>query len=178
MPNDEYHNSTGYWKDPCNDRELAVEEPRVVTCKPGEPFTWPMIALADGNVVKLNSKLWNVDEKQCYKEYRSGGKSKNADTKQDKPTKYKNKNNIVAERKDNNGDVINNDSSKSLVKYDPESVSVEGTLETIAKCDKLYGVSIIAGMTYVLCGSRSSNVVHSIPRSLMPDSEFARLTEA
>lgn len=167
MPNDEYHNSTGYWKDPCNDRELAMEEPRVVTCKSGEPFTWPMIALADGNVVKLNSKLWNADEKQCYKEYRSGGKSKNADTKQYKPVKNKNENSVV-----------NDASPKSLVKYDPESVSVEGTLETIAKCDKLYGVSIIAGMIYVLCGSRSSNVVHSIPRSLMPDSEFARLTEA
>ena len=56
MANDEFHNSTGYFKDPGTGQDLTGNEPRAATCHPGEPFNWPMIALSDGNIVKLCSR--------------------------------------------------------------------------------------------------------------------------
>lgn len=172
MANDSYHNSTGYWKDPNDGRDLAQDEPRVQTCKPGEPFAWPMIALANGDIVKLNSKLWSADEKQCYKEYRNGGAAVK------KPAVHKDTSSESSEQgaRKSRRDAIA-EQPKQLVKYDAESVSIDATSDIIRQCDKLYGVSQIAGLTYILCGQRGSKTVHHIPRCLVPDAEYDRLME-
>jgi len=166
MANDEFHNSTGYFKDPGTGQDLTGDEPRLATCHPGEPFNWPMIALSDGNIVKLCSRLWNADEKQCYKEYRNGGTCVKSERKpkvekQVKQTEPKNSNESEPE--------------KQVVKYSEESATSIQTLTILAECDRCIGVSQIAGITYALITKHGSNVVHHIPRSCIPDAEFDRL---
>ncbi len=167
MANDEFHNSTGYFKDPGTGQDLTGDEPRLATCHPGEPFNWPMIALSDGNIVKLCSRLWNADEKQCYKEYRNGGtcvkserKPREPKPKTDKPV---------------NSQVNEDEPEKQVVKYSEESATSIQTLTILAECDRCIGVSFIAGITYALITKHGSNVVHHIPRSCIPDAEFERL---
>lgn len=166
MANDEFHNSTGYFKDPGTGQDLTGDEPRLATCHPGEPFNWPMIALSDGNIVKLCSRLWNADEKQCYKEYRNGGTCVKSERK---PKAEKQ----VKQTEQNNSDEP--EPEKQVVKYSEESVATVQTLAILAECDRCIGVSQIAGITYALITKHGSNVVHHIPRSCIPDAEFERL---
>lgn len=163
MANDEFHNSTGYFKDPGTGTDLTGEETRIATCHPGEPFNWPMIALSDGNIVKLCSRLWNVDEKQCYKEYRNGGtcvksKLKSRESKLVKQDSY------------DNLELV-----KHVVKYDSECAASAKVLAVIAECDCCLGISQIAGITYALLTKRGSKAVHHVPRCVIPDAEFDRI---
>lgn len=164
MANDEFHNAAGYFKDPGTGQDLTGDEPRLVTCHPGEPFNWPRIALSDGNIVKLCYRLWNADEKQCYKEYRNGGTCVKSERrpKADKPVKQ-------TECKSTD------EPEKQVVKYSKESAASIETLKILACCDRCIGVSQIAGVTYALITKRGSSVVHHIPRSYIPDEEFERL---
>lgn len=167
MANDEFHNSTGYFKDPGTGQDLTGNEPRVTTCHSGEPFKWPMIALSDGNIVKLCSRLWNADEKQCYKEYRNGG------TCERKPRESKQSvNRQVNEDEPETNEI---EPEKCVVKYSEESAASGITEEIIAMCDTLIGMSQIDGIFFSLITKRGSNTVHHVPRSLIPDAEFDRL---
>ena len=173
MANDEFHNSTGYFKDPGTGHDLTGDEPRATTCHPGEPFNWPMIALSDGNIVKLCSRLWNVDEKQCYKEYRNGGtcvKSERIprERKQREPKSVIHKaERVVSEQVE--------EQRIEVVKYDHESAVSAELLKVIAESDCIIGVSQIAGLTYALVTKIGSKTVHHIPRACIPDAEFDRL---
>lgn len=169
MANDEFHNSTGYFKDPGTGQDLTGDEPRLATCHPGEPFNWPMIALSDGNIVKLCSRLWNADEKQCYKEYRNGGTCVKSERKPREPREPREPKQSI------NKQVNEEELEKQVVKYSEESVASIQTLAILAECDRCIGVSQIAGITYALITKHGSNVVHHIPRSCIPDAEFDRL---
>ena len=166
MANDAYHNSTGYFRDPGTEQNLMGNEERIVTCKSGEPFAWPMIALSDGSVVKLCSRLWNSDEKQCYKEYRNGGTSVKSERKYKEP-KPKQKEEPVQEYKEPEEQIV--------VKHSEESCASFKTLALLAECDTSYGVSFISGIMYGLVGKRGDNKIHHIPRSCIPDAEWERL---
>lgn len=166
MANDEFHNSTGYFKDPGTGQDLTGDEPRAATCHPGEPFNWPMITLSDGNIVKLCSRLWNAGEKQCYKEYRNGGtcvksERKPKAEKQVKQTEQKNNNELEPERQ--------------VVKYSEECAASAKDLAAIAECDCCLGVSQIAGITYALVTKRGSKAIYHVPRCVIPDAEFNRI---
>ena len=157
MANDSYHNSTGYFKDPGTEQDLTGNEERIITCKSGEPFAWPMIALSNGEVVKLCSRLWNADEKQCYKEYRNGGEKRCYKEPKPKPeTKPVQEEQII-------------------VKHSEESCASFSTLALLAECDTSYGVSFINGIMYGLVGKRGDSKIHHIPRSCIPDAEWERL---
>ena len=166
MANNSYHNSTGYFRDPGTEQDLTGNEERIVTCKSGEPFAWPMIALSNGDVVKLCSRLWNADEKQCYKEYRNGGTSVKSERKLKEP-KPKQKEETVQEYKEPEEQIV--------VKHSEESCASLNTLVLLAECDTIYGVSFIKGITYGLVGKRGDTKVHYIPRSCIPDAEWERL---
>lgn len=165
MANDSYHNSTGYFKDPGTEQDLTGNEERIVTCKPGEPFAWPMIALSNGEVVKLCSRLWNADEKQCYKEYRNGGTSVKSERKPKEPKLKEPKSEPEPKEPE----------EKTVVKHSEESCASFSTLALLAECDTSYGVSFINGITYGLVGKRGDNKIHHIPRSCIPDAEWERL---
>lgn len=165
MANDEFHNSTGYFKDPGTGQDLTGDEPRAATCHPGEPFNWPMIALSDGNIVKLCSRLWNADEKQCYKEYRNGGTCTKSECK---PKAEKQ----VKQTEQKNDEL---ESEKQVIKYSKESATSIQALAILAECDCCLGVSRIADIFYALVTKRGSNVVYHIPRACIPDAEFDRI---
>lgn len=169
MANDSYHNSTGYFRDPGTEQDLTGNEERIVTCKPGEPFAWPMIALSNGEVVKLCSRLWNADEKQCYKEYRNGGTSVKSERKP-KESKPKQKEEQVQEYKEPEEQIV--------VKHSEDSCASFTTLALLAECDTSYGVSFINGIMYGLVGKRGDNKIHHIPRSCIPDVEWDRICGA
>lgn len=161
-----YGNSSGYFKDPITEEDLSPDTPRVVPCSfENGKFTWPCVAQSDGEqLLKIVYKYFTEEEKALYKAYRgrssSGTERKPCEPKQSKPLKAK---------------PITDDEPKQVIKYDEESATSLETLQTLAQCDRLYGVSQISGITYALVGATGSRVVHHIPRACIPDAEFERL---
>ena len=161
-----YGNSSGYFKDPITEEDLSPDTPRVVPCSfENGKFTWPCVAQSDGEqLLKIVYKYFTEEEKALYKAYRgrsySGTERKPREPKQPKPLKAK---------------PITDDEPKQVIKYDEESATSLETLQTLAQCDRLYGVSQISGITYALVGATGSRAVHHIPRACIPDAEFERL---
>lgn len=161
-----YGNSSGYFKDPITEEDLSPDTPRVVPCSfENGKFTWPCVAQSDGGqLLKIVYKYFTEEEKALYKAYRgrspSSTERKPREPKQPKPLKAK---------------PITDDVPKQVIKYDEESAASLETLQTLAQCDRLYGVSQISGITYALVGATGSRVVHHIPRACIPDAEFERL---
>ena len=166
-----YGNSSGYFKDPITEEDLSPDTPRVVPCSfENGKFTWPCVAQSDGGqLLKIVYKYFTDEEKELYKAYRgrssSGSERKPREPKQAKQQKVKT---VKIEEPDE---------PKRVIKYTEESAVSLETLQTLAQCDRLYGVSQIAGITYALVGATGSRVVHHIPRSCIPDAEFERLNE-
>lgn len=167
-----YGNSSGYFKDPITEEDLSPDTPRVIPCSfENGKFTWPCVAQSDGEqLLKIVYKYFTEEEKALYKAYRgrspSGSERKPRETKPAKPAKPVKPVNIDEP-----------DEPKQVIKYAEDSATSLKTLETLAQCDRLYGISQIAGLTYALVGSSGSNIVHHIPRACIPDAEFERLNE-
>lgn len=164
-----YGNSSGYFKDPITEEDLSPDTPRVVPCSlENGKFTWPCVAQSDGSqLLKIVYKYFTDEEKELYKAYRGRLGSSSGHPQVRKPKEQKVK-------------VIKTDESeepKQVIKYSKESATSLKTLETLAQCDRLYGVSQIAGITYALVGATGSNKVYHIPRGCIPDAEFERLNE-
>ena len=164
-----YGNSSGYFKDPITEEDLSPDTPRVVPCSlENGKFTWPCVAQSDGSqLLKIVYKYFTDEEKELYKEYRGRSGSSSGHPQVRKPKESKPK-------------PVKTDESeepKQVIKYSKESATSLKTLETLAQCDRLYGVSQIAGITYALVGATGSNKVYHIPRGCIPDAEFERLNE-
>ena len=164
-----YGNSSGYFKDPITEEDLSPDTPRVVPCSlENGKFTWPCVAQSDGSqLLKIVYKYFTDEEKELYKEYRGRSGSSSGHPQVRKPKESKSK-------------PVKTDESeepKQVIKYSKESATSLKTLETLAQCDRLYGVSQIAGITYALVGATGSNKVYHIPRGCIPDAEFERLNE-
>lgn len=159
-----YGNSSGYFKDPVSEEDFSPDTPRVIPAAfENGKFTWPCVMQSDGEkLLKIVFKCFTPEEKAMYNAYR--GRSPSSESRARKPKEPKP---VKSESSD--------EEPKQVIKYDPDSAVTLKTLETLAQCDRIYGVSQIAGITYVLCGSYGSNVVHHIPRSLIPNDEFDRL---
>ena len=160
-----YGNSSGYFKDPITEEDFSPDTPRVVPCSfENGKFTWPLVAQSDGEkLLKIVFKYFTPEEKALYNAYR--GRSPSGTER--KPREKKEKVSVKPDVTEYN--------DRQVLKYDPESATSLKTLETLAQCDRCIGVSQIAGITYALCTSYNSNVVHHIPRSCIPDAEFERL---
>ena len=163
-----YGNSSGYFKDPITEEDLSPDTPRVIPCSfENGKFTWPCVAQSDGGqLLKIVYKYFTEEEKELYKAYRgrspSGSERKPREPKQPKAKPVK---------------IDEPDEPKQVIKYAEDSAASLETLKTLAQCDRLYGVSQIAGVTYALVGATGSHVVHHIPRACIPDAEFERLSE-
>lgn len=167
-----YGNSSGYFKDPITEEDLSPDTPRVIPCSfENGKFTWPCVAQSDGGqLLKIVYKYFTEEEKALYKAYRgrspSGSERKPREPKPAKPVKSAKPVNIDEPEE-----------PKQVIKYAEDSATSLKTLETLAQCDRLYGVSQIAGVTYALVGATGSRVVYHIPRACIPDAEFERLNE-
>ncbi len=166
-----YGNSSGYFKDPITEEDLSPDTPRVVPCSlENGKFTWPCVAQSDGSqLLKIVYKYFTDEEKELYKEYRGRSGSSPGHSQVRKPKEQK------AKAKPTKTD--ESEEPKQVIKYSKESATSLKTLETLAQCDRLYGVSQIAGITYALVGATGSNKVYHIPRGCIPDAEFERLNE-
>lgn len=164
-----YGNSSGYFKDPITEEDLSPDTPRVVPCSlENGKFTWPCVAQSDGSqLLKIVYKYFTDEEKELYKEYRGRSGSSSGHSQVRKPKEPKPKPTKTDESEE----------PKQVIKYSKESATSLKTLETLAQCDRLYGVSQIAGITYALVGATGSNKVYHIPRGCIPDAEFERLNE-
>lgn len=166
-----YGNSSGYFKDPITEEDLSPDTPRVIPCSfENGKFTWPCVAQSDGGqLLKIVYKYFTNEEKELYKAYRgrsfSGTERKPREPKPVRPS-------VAKPVK-----IDEPDEPKQVIKYAEDSATSLKTLETLAQCDRLYGVSQIAGVTYALVGATGSRVVHHIPRACIPDAEFERLNE-
>ena len=166
-----YGNSSGYFKDPITEEDLSPDTPRVVPCSfENGKSTWPCVAQSDGRQLpKIVYKYFTNEEKELYKAYRgrspSGSERKPREPKQAKPS-------VAKPVK-----IDEPDEPKQVIKYAEDSATSLKTLEALAQCDRLYGISQIAGVTYALVGATGSRVVHHIPRACIPDAEFERLNE-
>ena len=164
-----YGNSSGYFKDPITEEDLSPDTPRVVPCSlENGKFTWPCVAQSDGSqLLKIVYKYFTDEEKELYKAYRGRSGSSSGHPQVRKPKEQKAKPVKIDESEE----------PKQVIKYSKESATSLKTLETLAQCDRLYGVSQIAGITYALVGATGSNKVYHIPRGCIPDAEFERLNE-
>lgn len=160
-----YGNSSGYFKDPITGEDFSPDTPRVVPCSfENGKFTWPCVAQSDGGqLLKIVYKYFTDEEKELYKAYR-GRSSSGSERKPREPKQPKAKS-------------VADDKPKQVIKHTEDSAASLETLQTLAQCNRLYGCSQIAGITYALVGTTGSNVVHHIPRSCIPDAEFDRLSE-
>lgn len=169
-----YGNSSGYFKDPITEEDLSPDTPRVIPCSfENGKFTWPCVAQSDGEqLLKIVYKYFTDEEKELYKAYRgrstSGSERKPREPKQQvtKPVKT-----------DEQEDIKKPDEPTQVIKYSKESATSLKTLELLAQCDTLYGISQISGIFYALVGKSGSRVIHHIPRTCIPDAEFERLNE-
>ena len=166
-----YGNSSGYFKDPITEEDLSPDTPRVVPCSfENGKFTWPCVAQSDGGqLLKIVYKYFTDEEKELYKAYR--GRSSSGTERKPREPKPREPKPVKPVKTDEP------DEPKQVIKYTEESAASLETLQVLAQCDRLYGVSQIAGITYALVGATGSRVVHHIPRSCIPDAEFERLNE-
>lgn len=180
-------NSTGWFKDPVTGEDLTGNEARDVTCAPGQQFAWPTAIMSDGKAYQLCSRLWNEDEKACYKEYRNKGKTQQSVVQAVRET-VPVAETVVNESGSSCEQVQEEDEAWEEVTvdtrlregvsilYDHEAVSVKSTDQTIAEADVCIGTEQISGITYALLQKAGSKVTRYVPRCLVPDDVFVRLT--
>ena len=184
----EKSNSTGWFKDPVTGEDLTGSEVREVTCAPGEQFVWPTAIMSDGKAYQLCSRLWNDDEKACYKEYRNKGKTVETAVKAVKKevpvsvepvrveTAKREAEQVQEEDEAWEGLQANTELSEGVsILYDPEAVSNKSTEDIIAEADVCLGTETVKGVTYALLQKAGSRVTRYVPRSLVPDEEMSRL---
>lgn len=161
-----YGNSSGYFKDPVSGEDITPDTPRAVEAAlEGSKFVWPCVMRSDGEqLLKIVFRAFKPEEKALYNQYRGRSPSGREPKQTAKPVKKEKEKVKVS------------DEPMQVVKHTEDSAAALKTLETLAQCDRIYGVSQIAGVTYVLCGN-GGNVIHHIPRACIPDDEFERLNE-
>lgn len=169
-----YGNSSGYFKDPITEEDLSPDTPRVIPCSfENGKFTWPCVAQSDGEqLLKIVYKYFTDEEKELYKAYR-GRSSSGSERKPREPKQQITKSTKIDEPVESKEP----EEPAQVIKYSKESAASLKTLELLAQCDTLYGISQISGIFYALVGKSGSRVIHHIPRACIPDAEFERLNE-
>lgn len=166
-----YGNSSGYFRDPVSGEDLSADTPRVIPCSfENGKFTWPCVMRSDGEaLLKITYKLFTEEEKGLYKAYRGGSPSGTR-----MPRKQKDPDIVGMATKKEARNVVPI-AERSLVKYDDESAMIDKTAEVLVECDTLVALVQVSGLTYALVTKKDSNVVHYIPRKLIPDDVFNRI---
>lgn len=158
--NPDYQTSEGtYYKDPVTMRELTRDEVRVSGPNPEDtgPFNWPRIKVSNGDIVKIAFRLFNDEERACYKAYRSRGKSRPVkEPKKEVPVETSVAHSHVEPDYDN-------------------SVASMSTEEYINKCDTTLGIWMWDGMIHDLLAVSGSHEYRVIPRALISVEDRRRL---
>ena len=187
-----YANSSGYFRDPGTGEDLSPDMPRSVEAALIDgKLIWPQVTVSTGESVKIVYKYFTDEEKQLYKEYRGRGPGSST-PRQSRQKKGE------AHLDPETGEVVYaepeasapaprpvrqkqeyNDPANAEVEFvdDGESVASENTKELIAECDRIIGVSYIAGMSYaLLTKDKAPGKVYHVPRALLTNADIERLS--
>ena len=160
----EVKNNEGYFKDPYTFEDFSSDTPRINQCQVTDEgkFVWPRIRLSDGSEAKIVFRFFTAEEKQIYKEYRSHDGKRKASRKPKQETQSATTE--PAEHKP----------VKHEVDYSGCAAS-KYSEETVAKSDKILGVSNICGVLYALVTVSGTNQIAYIPRSSITDEQMYAL---
>lgn len=153
-----------YYKDPGTKELLTGSEERATQCciSDAGKFIWPQVKFSDGSVGKILYSLWTSEEKEIYKQYRSGGTAK----KQQASVKP---------------DEVHVQLAKATVHqyedvtHSQVSVPSGSILEYISKCTEHLGVWIFENRAYDLLAVKGTNSYMPVPRVLIPAADMQRL---
>lgn len=185
-----YANSSGYFKDPGTGEDLSVDMERSVQCELRDgKFIWPQVTVSTGESVKIVYKYFTDEEKQLYKEYRgrgSGSSTPKQPKKKGTPHLDPVTGEVVYDEPEESTPAVpvvhkkeaQSDPANAEVEFIEEGSESSPTIqELIASCDRILGVSQIAGITYALL-VRDSNtrVIYHVPRALIKEEDMRRLS--
>lgn len=156
--------SGAYYKDPGTKELLTGHEERAVQCCISEAgkFIWPQVKFSNGSAGKILYSLWTPEEKEIYKQYRSGGavKKQQAAVKpiemNEQPVK------VTVHQYEG--------AARSQV-----SVPSGNTLEYISKCNEHLGVWIFENQVYDLLAVKGTSSYMPVPRTLISAADMQRL---
>lgn len=158
----EVKNNEGYFKDPYTFEDFSSSTPRINQCHVTDEgkFVWPRIRLSDGSEAKIVFRFFTAEEKAIYKEYRQhdGKRKASRKPKQEQQT-------VVTESKSTEHKPADY-SGCAASKY---------SQDTIAKSDRIIGVSNICGVMYALCTVSGTNQIAYIPRASITDEQMYKL---
>lgn len=155
--------SGAYYKDPGTKELLTGHEERAIKCCISEAgkFIWPQVKFSNGSTGKILYSLWTSEEKEIYKQYRSGGVAKPVLAKQQTTQEVQEK-----------PSVHQYEAAHSQV---DESIASGNTLEYISKCNEHLGVWIFENKIYDLLTVKGADGYRPVPRVLIPQSDKLRL---
>ncbi len=187
-----YANSSGYFKDPGTGEDLSPDMPRSVEAAlVNGKLIWPRVRVSTGEDVKIVFKYFTPEEKQLYNEYRGRGsgssiprqsRQKKGEAHLDPVTGevvYDNPVLEPAKPKTVAAKTVHVDPASYEVEYigNEESTASENTKQLIAECDRIIGVSQIAGISYaLLMKDKAPGKVFHVPRALLTNSDVERLS--
>ena len=187
-----YANSSGYFKDPGTGEDLSPDMPRSVEAALVDgKLIWPRVRVSTGEDVKIVFKYFTPEEKQLYNEYRGRGsgsstprqpRQKKGEAHLDPVTgEVVYENPVVESAKPKTVAVktFHVDPASYEIEYvgGEESTASENTKQLIAECDRIIGVSQIAGISYaLLMKDKAPGKVFHVPRALLTNSDVERLS--
>lgn len=153
--------SGAYYKDPGTKELLTGREERAIQCCISDEgkFIWPQVKFSNGSYGKILYSLWTTEEKEIYKQYRSGGTAK--------------KQQVVAKPAEQQVRITVHQYEGAA--HSQESVPSGNTLEYISKCNEHLGVWIFENQLYDLLTIKGINAYVPVPRALIPSADRERL---
>ena len=153
--------SGAYYKDPGTKELLTGREERAIQCCISDEgkFIWPQVKFSNGSSGKILYSLWTAEEKEIYKQYRSGGTAK--------------KQQVVVKPAEQQVRITVHQYEGAA--HSQESVPSGNTLEYISKCNEHLGVWIFENQLYDLLTIKGTNAYVPVPRALIPSADRERL---
>lgn len=153
--------SGAYYKDPGTKELLTGREERAIQCCISDEgkFIWPQVKFSNGSSGKILYSLWTTEEKEIYKQYRSGGTAK--------------KQQVVVKPAEQQVRITVHQYEGAA--HSQESVPSGNTLEYISKCNEHLGVWIFENQLYDLLTIKGTNAYVPVPRTLIPPADRERL---
>ena len=148
--------SGAYYKDPGTKELLTGREERAVQCRISDEgkFIWPQVKFSNGSAGKILYSLWTPEEKEIYKQYRSGGTARKQQPAAQSAIEAEQSVKVVVHQYEG-------------AAHSQESVPSGNTLEYISKCNKHLGVWIFENQLYDLLTIKGTNAYVPVPRALI-----------